>query len=140
MVDQDSARKMALYRVMNLCLVLTVAYSLLCLAIFLRVKGAVCSTTSPGIDFALGFVRQFCLEGLNEPPLTLAVCPNNRRRRTPLLLDLSPEAKAPDNLALSGHATTRLGLRCRSSMVDVPVDDTSMLQSARRPESSCVLE
>lgn len=135
MADQGRTRNVTLYRTTNLCLVLILAYGILCIAIFLLVKGAVCSTTSPGIDFSLGFVRQSRWR-MAIARLTLAVCSNDCRRRAPLLPDLSAEAKAPDHITFSRPAATRFCLRCWSSMFDVPLDDFGVLQSARGSKSS----
>ncbi|EXJ91950.1 hypothetical protein A1O3_00500 [Capronia epimyces CBS 606.96] len=42
------------YRFISIGLILVLAYSILCISIVLRAKGAVCSATAAGIDFSLG--------------------------------------------------------------------------------------
>jgi hypothetical protein len=48
----------AAYRIIAVCFVLTLAYSMFIIAVFLRAKAAVCSTTSAGINLSIAFVSQ----------------------------------------------------------------------------------
>ncbi|KIY00771.1 uncharacterized protein Z520_03436 [Fonsecaea multimorphosa CBS 102226] len=43
------------YRITNVCIILTLGYSILSIAVFLRTKGAVCSTTSSGVNLSIAF-------------------------------------------------------------------------------------
>ncbi|OAP60145.1 hypothetical protein AYL99_05147 [Fonsecaea erecta] len=48
-------KTVTVYRVINICIILTLAYSILCMAVFLRTKRAVCSTTSSGVNLSIAF-------------------------------------------------------------------------------------
>ncbi|KIW91623.1 uncharacterized protein Z519_07591 [Cladophialophora bantiana CBS 173.52] len=54
MVGQSNTTAMA-NRIINVCVILTLAYSILCMAVFLRAKGAVSPTTSSGVDLSIAF-------------------------------------------------------------------------------------
>ncbi|KIW32644.1 uncharacterized protein PV07_04174 [Cladophialophora immunda] len=43
------------YKIIDICIIMTLAYSILCLAVFLKAKGAVCSTTSSGVNLSIAF-------------------------------------------------------------------------------------
>ena len=45
------------HKVVSVCIALTISYSILCIAVFLRVKRGICSTTSSGVNLSIAFVR-----------------------------------------------------------------------------------
>ncbi|KAI1621822.1 hypothetical protein EDD37DRAFT_636319 [Exophiala viscosa] len=53
--DQVRRKRTTFFRVANVCTVLILAYSILCISSFLVAKQAVCSTTATGIYFAIAF-------------------------------------------------------------------------------------
>ncbi|KIW57813.1 hypothetical protein PV05_02371 [Exophiala xenobiotica] len=54
MADQRKDKRISIYRVANLCVVLILSSSILCIARLLLVKGAVSSTIAPGIYISVG--------------------------------------------------------------------------------------
>ena len=78
------------YRIINACTALALAYSIVCIAVFLRVRGAVCSTTSAGVDLSIALVsarKDFQQYQANNMP----VGTDDRYRGIPLLCPLPSE-------------------------------------------------
>ena len=127
MADQRKDKRISIYRVANLCVVLILSSSILCIARLLLVKGAVSSTIAPGIYISVGLVSHRASAWLLLIP---SVDPHHHCSEHSMLPYLPPATASPNHITFSRSPAARFGLCHHCSVFDALMDAVGGLRSA----------
>ena len=136
MVNLVRKNNISVYRIISLCLILMLAYSILCLCIFLRATRAASFSTSAEISFSNAFVSHDSVFIPSRLLTYFAVCPDHARRGSSLLPDFSAEEQCPDYCTVKSSPSTRISVCGRHSGPDVSVVWTGVVQWPRRRQGT----
>jgi hypothetical protein len=125
--------KTTAHRVLNVSVVLILAYSILIIAVFLRAKGAVCSATSSGIGLSIALVSSQGSLKDTQKRLTLSpVSAHNRHSWSSLLPHHSPADQVlPDHIPLDGVTQARVSMCCHSPIPRFALGHPGLFESSR---------
>ena len=127
------------YRIVTVCTVLTIAYSILIIAVFLQLKGAVCSTTSSGVGLLIAVVSSTPGHHICRSPDTALVLAYDCCGWHPLLSDHpSTEQILPDYITLNSFAAAGFSLRGRGTSSCSSLGHHCLRQSPHRGQSTSV--
>ena len=103
------------YRIINVCVILTLAYSIFSIAVFLRIKTAICPTTALGINASIALVSPLRTFMYHRPGWTdiSTVAAYHCRSRSPMLPDQTPEKQASSvHITFYSLTLARVGMYC----------------------------